>query len=390
MSGKLGVRLKGHPAGLLMLLGLALSGCSTLSPLSSASALVAEGPGLPGVESARRSPGSASVSSDLSPAGALPLGVAMVPAATAATATSATLTTPASTSASTSATEATLSERASEGASEGATNPSASAPPAGGFVSPDPIAAPPIVAPPVVLSETDPTPRVEAAHRGANRPYLVAGRQYVPRIDLTEHRERGTASWYGHAFHGRATSSGERFDMHGLSAAHKTLPIPSYVRVTHVRNGRSVVVRVNDRGPFSSDRVIDLSLGAAQRLGITQSGTAEVELQLLAAPQGFSSAMLARRSGAPSAAQAEAAQKASLSTAKTRDTPRSTTATSIQITSADTTAVTSPAAGAALGMTGGGLGALRVVTVDGDGAAIDASDLTSGVQPLNAASSPSP
>ena len=190
---------------------------------------------------------------------------------------------------------------------------SAGMPSAPEAVSPAPIAAP-AASPALVLSDTDPVPRIEPAHRGANRPYLVAGRQYVPRTDLTEHRERGVASWYGHAFHGRPTSSGERFDMHGLSAAHKTLPIPSYVRVTHVRNGRSVVVRVNDRGPFSSDRVIDLSLGAAQRLGITQSGTAEVELQLLAAPQGFSSAMVARRAGAPVSASAGAAVRTSSAT----------------------------------------------------------------------------
>lgn len=205
----------------------------------------------------------------------------------------------------------------SSGVSQAATQAEveASAPvaPASEEVSPAPIAAPADAAP-LVLSPTDPVPRIEPAHRGANRPYQLAGRQYVPRTDLTEHRERGVASWYGHAFHGRPTSSGERFDMHGLSAAHKTLPIPSYVRVTHVRNGRSVVVRVNDRGPFSKDRVIDLSLGAAQRLGITQSGTAEVELQLLAAPQGYSSAMVARRVGAPMTASAGASLKASVRT----------------------------------------------------------------------------
>ena len=196
----------------------------------------------------------------------------------------------------------------SQSATQAGAETSAGVPSASQSDSSAPIAAP-AVSPPLVLSDTDPVPRIEPAHRGANRPYLVAGRQYVPRTDLIEHRERGVASWYGHAFHGRPTSSGERFDMHGLSAAHKTLPIPSYVRVTHVRNGRSVVVRVNDRGPFSSDRVIDLSLGAAQRLGITQSGTAEVELQLLAAPQGYSSAMVARRAGAPVAASTGAAAR---------------------------------------------------------------------------------
>jgi len=140
----------------------------------------------------------------------------------------------------------------------------------------------------------DPIPRVEPLHRFANRPYTVMGRQYLPRTGLTEFRERGMASWYGRKFHGRNTSSGEPYDMYGLTAAHPTLPIPSYVRVTHLRSARSVVVRVNDRGPFLGDRIIDLSFTAASRLGYLQSGTAEVEVELLASPDGWSQAAMAR------------------------------------------------------------------------------------------------
>jgi rare lipoprotein A len=130
----------------------------------------------------------------------------------------------------------------------------------------------------------DAVPRAEPLHPVANRPYTVFGRGYVPRPDLREHRERGHASWYGRKFHGRPTSSGERYDMYGMTAAHPTLPIPSYVRVTNVRNGRSVVVRVNDRGPFLNRRVIDLSYTAAWKLGYVETGSAEVDLELLSAP----------------------------------------------------------------------------------------------------------
>lgn len=145
-------------------------------------------------------------------------------------------------------------------------------------------------------------PRVEPLHRWANRPYAVMGRQFVPRTSVTEHRERGVASWYGRKFHGRSTASGERYDMYALTAAHPTLPIPSYVRVTHVRSGRSVVVRVNDRGPFSADRVIDLSFTAAHRLGIVDAGTAEVDIELVASPSGFAAG------NAPSPALAQTPQ----------------------------------------------------------------------------------
>lgn len=125
----------------------------------------------------------------------------------------------------------------------------------------------------------DAEPRVEALHRFANRPYNVFGRGYVPATEIRPFRERGHASWYGRRFHGNPTSSGEPYDMYAMTAAHPTLPIPSYVRVRHVGNGRSVVVRVNDRGPFLRGRVIDLSYAAAHRLGYINAGSAEVEVE---------------------------------------------------------------------------------------------------------------
>jgi rare lipoprotein A len=129
----------------------------------------------------------------------------------------------------------------------------------------------------------DAVPRAEPLLARANRPYEVFGRRYVPMTRLEPYRSRGAASWYGRKYHGRQTSSGEVYDMYGMTAAHPTLPLPSYVRVTHQGNGRSVVVRVNDRGPFLNDRVIDLSWTAAAKLGFVQAGSAEVEVELLGA-----------------------------------------------------------------------------------------------------------
>src|SRR5512137_2349942 len=125
----------------------------------------------------------------------------------------------------------------------------------------------------------DAVPRPEPLHRFANRPYSVFGREYVPATSLRPYRERGVASWYGRKFHGQKTSSGETYDMYAMTAAHPTLPLPSYARVTNVATGRSVVVRVNDRGPFLHDRVIDLSFAAASKLGIAQKGSGEVEVE---------------------------------------------------------------------------------------------------------------
>jgi rare lipoprotein A len=127
----------------------------------------------------------------------------------------------------------------------------------------------------------DAVPRIEALHRFANRPYTVFGREYVPATSLRPYKERGIASWYGRKFHGEKTSTGEIYDMYAMTAAHPTLPLPSYARVTSVATGKSVVVRVNDRGPFLHNRVIDLSYAAATRIGIAQKGSGEVEVEAI-------------------------------------------------------------------------------------------------------------
>jgi rare lipoprotein A len=124
-------------------------------------------------------------------------------------------------------------------------------------------------------------PKLEPLHRFANRPYQVLGKDYVPLAALAPYRERGVASWYGRRFHGQRTSSGERYDMYAMSAAHTTLPIPSYARVTNLANGRSVIVRINDRGPFHANRLIDLSYAAAYRLGFIGAGSAQVEVEAI-------------------------------------------------------------------------------------------------------------
>ena len=116
--------------------------------------------------------------------------------------------------------------------------------------------------------------------RKLGSPYTIKGITYVPRHDPTYDRV-GIASWYGEDFHGRLTANGEVYDMHDLSAAHPTLPLPSFVRVTNMSNGRSVVVRVNDRGPFARGRIIDLSNRAARELGFARRGTAQVRVTYL-------------------------------------------------------------------------------------------------------------
>jgi rare lipoprotein A len=133
--------------------------------------------------------------------------------------------------------------------------------------------------PPDLAAIPDAAPRVEPLHRFANRPYQVFGKDYVPVASLAPFRQTGVGSWYGRRYHGAPTSSGEPYDMYAMTAAHPTLPIPSYARVTNVANGRSVVVRVNDRGPFHSDRIIDLSYTAAWKLGYVEAGSARVEVE---------------------------------------------------------------------------------------------------------------
>lgn len=124
-------------------------------------------------------------------------------------------------------------------------------------------------------------PRPEPLLVRANRPYVALGENYTPMNAFQPYRARGVASWYGRRFHGNKTSSGEVYDMYGMTAAHPTLPIPSYVRVTNLDNGRSVVVRVNDRGPFHKDRLIDLSYAAAYKLRLIGKGSGQVEVEAI-------------------------------------------------------------------------------------------------------------
>jgi rare lipoprotein A len=144
---------------------------------------------------------------------------------------------------------------------------------------------PPDRVPADIAAIPDAVPRVEPLHRATSRPYTALGRSYTPLTGDAPFRQRGMASWYGRQFHGNRTANGETYDMFAMTAAHPILPIPSYVRVTNVRSGRSVIVRVNDRGPFKHDRVIDLSYAAATKLGIAAAGTGEVEVERITMTQ---------------------------------------------------------------------------------------------------------
>lgn len=137
-------------------------------------------------------------------------------------------------------------------------------------------------APPNLASLPDPVPQVEPIKPGGpNKPYVVLGQSYEPVAADVSWKERGLASWYGTKFHGRRTASGEMFSMYGLTAAHRTLPIPSYARVRNLSNGKETIVRINDRGPFHSNRVMDLSYAAAVKLGVVSTGSAQVEIERL-------------------------------------------------------------------------------------------------------------
>ncbi len=152
----------------------------------------------------------------------------------------------------------------------------------GGYYQDD---GPDAATPPDLQLIPDATPRAEPLHRFANNPYSVFGRDYVPLRDATSYRASGVGSWYGRKFHGQKTSSGETYDMYAMTAAHPTLPIPSYVRVTNPANGRSVIVRINDRGPFHAGRLIDLSYTAAWKLDYIAQGSTLVIVEGVAPGQ---------------------------------------------------------------------------------------------------------
>ncbi len=135
--------------------------------------------------------------------------------------------------------------------------------------------------PPDLAGTPDAVPIVEPYRRSNSRPYHVLGKSYVPITDNRPFTERGIGSWYGKKFHGNQTASGERYDMYKMTAAHPTLPIPSYARVTNLSNGKNVIVRINDRGPFHAGRIIDLSYTAALKLGYIQKGHESVQVERL-------------------------------------------------------------------------------------------------------------
>lgn len=150
----------------------------------------------------------------------------------------------------------------------------------------------------IIATQQDSIVRVEKLHPSANRSYKVAGKRYQPLTKVSSFSQSGKASWYGNKFHGRKTASGERYNMHAMTAAHRTLPIPSYAKVTNTRNGKSVIVRINDRGPFHGNRVIDVSKAAAQKLGFINQGTAHVKIEQIVP------GAKAQRAAAPSAISA--------------------------------------------------------------------------------------
>ena len=181
----------------------------------------------------------------------------------------------------------------------------------GGFYNDD---APDSSALPDLDSIADAVPRSEPMNERANEPYTVFGREYLPYRALVTSQRQGTISWYGRKFHGQRTWSGEIYDMYAMTAAHPTLPIPSYARVRNLENGRAVVVRINDRGPFHSGRIMDVSYAAAHRLGFATSGAATVEVEAIL-PSGTQARPAERPAPAPKVAATETPEPAPVVTA---------------------------------------------------------------------------
>jgi len=187
-------------------------------------------------------------------------------------------------------------------------------------------------------SGDEPIRRAEPPSRGGNADtYVVFGRRYRVRETSEGYREQGTASWYGADFHGRKTSSGPLYDMYELTAAHKSLPLPAYVRVTNLENGRSTVVKVTDRGPFVSGRIIDLSYAAALRLDMLERGTALVEVAALEPYQNLpelAARRAAERERLAAAADRKAQRLAESAASPTRTEPRDKPTTTVRLASA--------------------------------------------------------
>ncbi|MGP8290695.1 septal ring lytic transglycosylase RlpA family protein [Vreelandella zhanjiangensis] len=204
------------------------------------------------------------------------------------------------------------------------------------------------VEPPDVSKVPDAEPRIEAPSRAGNRPsYEVWGETYHVMPDSRGYAKQGTASWYGEKFHGYATSNGEIYDMYKMSAAHRSLPLPTFARVTSLDSGQSVIVRVNDRGPFHSDREIDLSYAAAARLGILDNGTGRVRVEAVD-PERW----LAERGRAPANAVPDARAPAAQPTAVASAAPVAAQSVPVAPQSASAAAPAASSAGSESGATG--------------------------------------
>lgn len=199
-----------------------------------------------------------------------------------------------------------------------------------------------------LLDVADAEPQVEPLSRAASRPYAVFGKTYVPITDTQPFIQRGIGSWYGKKFHGQKTSSGELYDMYKMTAAHPTLPIPSYARVTNLKTGKQVIVRVNDRGPFHSSRIIDLSYTAALKLGYLGTGSSELEVERIL-PEEAQRMSEARRNGSVTTVAGVSTEPVSINSVTAQNMAPQPTVAAVQPINATTT---SSANGA--GLTGGG------------------------------------
>jgi rare lipoprotein A len=148
----------------------------------------------------------------------------------------------------------------------------------GGYYSDD---GPQAITPDNLDKIPDAIPKVEALNKYSTKPYIALGKKYYPLKTPKDYKKRGIASWYGKMFHGKKTASGETYDMYSMTAAHNILPLPSYAKVTNVENGRSIIVRINDRGPFKHEREIDLSYAAAYKLRLIEKGSGLVEVETI-------------------------------------------------------------------------------------------------------------
>jgi rare lipoprotein A len=195
-------------------------------------------------------------------------------------------------------------------------------------------------------------PRIEPRSRYGNPPfYDVFGKRYYVLSSSVGYWERGVASWYGPGFHKVRTSTGEPYDMYGMTAAHKTLPLPAYVRVTNLQNGRSIVVRVNDRGPFVGNRIIDLSYTAAAKLDMLRNGTALVEVRAVDPSTPIPVVTASAPSGPTPGSQAAPIAPAPVAPARAAGSPVTTAPAAVALAAVAPTVVTpvaSPAAGAPL------------------------------------------